>query len=137
MILVDSGPLIALFDPSDRRHRRSRSTFEKVTEELVTTTPVLTEVSHLLGPASFGFRRLAQLVTAGGLQVDFLAASTLARCFELMEQYGDQEMDLADASLVAISESLAASTIWTFDESDFAVFRTRRGHRYLPFEIVR
>ena len=136
MIVVDAGPLVALFDPRERRHLSSRVTFEGLTDDLVTTVSVLTEASHLLGPASIGFRRLARLVSAGGLSIDYLSASTLSRSFELMEQYADHEMDLADASIVAVAESLGTSRVWTFDQNDFATYRARRGHRLERFEIV-
>ena len=42
MILVDTGPLVALFDPQDAHHERCRETLSSVREPLVTTVPVLT-----------------------------------------------------------------------------------------------
>ena len=44
VILVDRGPLVALFDPKDRSHERCRRMLEGVRERLVTTVPVLTDV---------------------------------------------------------------------------------------------
>ena len=52
MILVDTGPLVALFDPADRAHDRCVETLKTIKEPLATTYPVLTEAFHLLQPAS-------------------------------------------------------------------------------------
>lgn len=48
MILVDTGPLKALFDPKDQHHVRCEAILQKIQEGLVTTVPVLVEAFHLL-----------------------------------------------------------------------------------------
>lgn len=53
-VVVDAGPLIALFDPKDAQHGRCVDVLRGIREPLVTTIPVLTEAFHLLGPASTG-----------------------------------------------------------------------------------
>ena len=57
MILVDTGPLVGLFDPADAAHSRCVKVLKSIDEPLGTTTPVLTEAFHLLTPASIGSRR--------------------------------------------------------------------------------
>ena len=52
MILVATGPLVAAFDPQDRQHARCVKVLQAVREPILTTTPVLTEAFHMLGPAS-------------------------------------------------------------------------------------
>ena len=54
MILVDTGPLIALFNPRDAQHAFCRTILQTIRERLVTTVAVLTEAFHMLGPASHG-----------------------------------------------------------------------------------
>ena len=54
---------------------------------------------------------------------------TRPRAFELMAQYADHPMDLADASLVVAAEALAATRVFTIDRPDFLTYRVRRGHR--------
>jgi len=46
MILVDTGPLVALFDPKDGQHQGAANTLRKLRERLTTTVPVLTKVFH-------------------------------------------------------------------------------------------
>jgi predicted nucleic acid-binding protein len=136
MILVDTGPLIALFDPQDEQHNRCRATLKEIRAPILTTTPVLTEAFHILGPASIGSDRLREFVENGGLRVWFLDRAWLTRAFELMEVYADHPMDLADASLVAAAEALGTRKVFTIDRNDFETYRVRRGHRYYAAEIV-
>ncbi len=136
MILVDTGPLVALFDPKDGQHRRCVRTLKGVREPIRTTVPVLTEAFHMLGPESLGSDRLREFVVKGGLSVWFFDPATLARAFELMELYSDHPMDLADASLVVAAESLGTRKVFTVDRKDFETYRVRREHRHYGFELV-
>lgn len=136
MILVDTGPLIALFDPRDSWHGRCRTTLQSIRAPLRTTVPVLTEAFHILGPASLGSDRLREFILAGGIGLRFFDVAGLERAFELMERYRDQPMDLADASLIAAAETLRTRRIFTIDRRDFETYRVKRGHRHYPVEIV-
>ena len=90
MILVDTGPLVALFDPQDGQHARCVKALKAIGEPIMTTTPVLTEAFHMLGPASIGSDRLRDFIEAGGLAVWFFDRHALTRAFELMELYADR-----------------------------------------------
>jgi predicted nucleic acid-binding protein len=136
LILADTGPLVALFDPRDELHTESVETLRTIREPLLTTVPVLTEAFHMLSPGSHGAGQLRAFVAGHGLSVWFLTAPALARAFELMERYTDHPMDLADASLVATAEATQTRRIFTLDRDDFETYRIRRGHRYLTFQIV-
>jgi len=136
MILVDTGPLIALFDPADGDHAWCLNRLKTIDEPICTTIPVLTEAFHLLGPATVGSRRLMDFIAARGLEVRFLDEADLARAFELMARYADHPMDLADASLVALAERYGLRRIFTLDLSDFRTYRIRHRQRHLNFEIL-
>jgi len=47
----------------------------------------------------------------------------LARCADLVEQYGDLRLGGTDASLVALAERLGETTIATLDRRHFTVVR--------------
>lgn len=137
MILVDTGPLIALFNPRDGQHTRCRMLLQTLREPLVTTVPVLTEAFHMLGPGSRGASNLQMFVQRDGLSVWFLDTSGLQRAFDLMSQYADHPMDLADASLLVAAEVLSIHTIFTIDRQDFAAYRVQqRGHRLEALEML-
>jgi len=136
VILVDTGPLVALFDPHDAQHSRCRTVLRTLQEPLYTTVAVLTEAFHMLSPGSYGADRLREFIGQGGLAVWFMDEAGLQRAFELMEQYADHPMDLADASLIVAAEVLPTRKIFTIDRQDFATYRIRRGHRYYGVDII-
>jgi predicted nucleic acid-binding protein len=47
MILIDTGPFVALFDRQDAKHEACKDTLKAIEEPLCTTIPVLTEAFHL------------------------------------------------------------------------------------------
>jgi predicted nucleic acid-binding protein len=136
LILVDTGPLVALFDPSDAYHARCVQVLKTIEEPIGTTIPVLTEAFHLLSPGSMGSQRLIDFIADAGLTVWFLDDETLARTFSLMIKYADAPMDLADASLVVTAERLALRKVFTIDRKDFATYRIKRGHKHLAFKVI-
>lgn len=136
MILVDTGPLVALFDPQDAQQARCREVLRTIQESLYTTILVLTEAFHLLSPGSYGADRLRDFIIQGGLSVGFMDEPNVQRAFELMEGYADHPMDLADASLIVAAEALRTTKVFTIDRHDFATYRIRRGYRYYGVEIV-
>jgi len=136
VILVDTGPLVALFDPKDDAHEDARRVLRAIRTRLVTTVPVLTEAMHLLDPGSRGAGALRAFVEAGGVTVWFLTDRSLARAFELMDRYSDHPMDLADASLVAAAETLRTTRVFTIDRRDFLAYRARIGRTARAFTLV-
>ncbi len=98
--------------------------------------PVLTEVFHLLTPDSKGANMLKVFVAKGGLKLWFFDEETLKISLRLMDVYSDRPMDLADASLVTVAQTLKILRIFTIDRDDFAVYRVRVGYHYKKFEVI-
>lgn len=136
MILMDTRPFVALFDPQDAEHGRCKEILSTLRDTLFTTTPVLTETFHLLTPNSIGADRLRDFILEGGASMWFMDQAATARAFELMEQYGAHPMDLADASLIVAAESLRTTKVFTLDLADFRRYRIRRGHRHVKVDIL-
>ena len=136
MILVDTGPLVALFDANDQDHGVCRRLLDTLDEGLVTTIPVLTEAFHLLRPTRYRVSGLMDFVRNGGVGVLPLDGQSLRRCFELMMQYADLPMDFADASIVAAAEHSGTEKVFTLDRRDFTTYRITRGYHQVPFLIV-
>ena len=136
MILVDTGPFIALFDPLDPHHEWCVEILKTVTEPLVTSVPVLTEAFHLLGPGSRAASNVRRFITRGGVNLFTLDVDRLKRAFALMDTYADHPMDLADASLVVAGEHLDAKKVFTVDRRDFESYRMVKGYSLQPFQIL-
>ena len=131
-ILIDSGPLIALFDASDQYHRPAVEFVRENRLPLITTIASVTETLHLLD-----FNRNAQIdflewVRRGGVEIFAIENADFERIKELTEKYRDLPMDFADSCLVLLAEKLDLDTIATIDR-DFSIYRIR-GKR--KFKIV-
>ncbi len=123
-ILIDSGPLIALFDSSDKYHQKTVLFIKDNNSSLITTIASITEVLHLLD-----FNRNAQLdfiewIKRGGVEVENISNFDFLRIKELTEKYRDLPMDFADSCLVLLAEKLNINTIATIDR-DFSVYRIK------------
>lgn len=127
-ILVDAGPLIALFDRGDRHHRGAVAFIESVDETLHTNLPILAEVLANLD-FSVDAQTAALSWIARSIQVDSTTANDLPRIVEIMDKYRDLPADFGDASLVALAERTGILNVATIDK-DFDVYRTRDKRRF-------
>jgi uncharacterized protein len=125
MILVDAGFLYALLDKDDAWHVRASAASEAIKEKWITTWPVLTEAVHLISRWVGVDQAIAlmQDIAQGDITLWDIAPETCRRVPALMKHYADLPMDLADASLVLLAESLGHGRILTTDERDFRTYR--------------
>ncbi len=124
-ILIDAGPLIALFDKKDRYHEKAVEYLRNSSDRFVTSWPVLTEVSHMLDfsvEAQIDFLRWCE---RGGLRIVDIKEDELNRIIQLTQTYSNVPMDLAESTLVVLAERLGIKEIVTID-SDYYVYRTER-----------
>jgi uncharacterized protein len=125
MILVDAGFFYALLDKDDAWHARAKSAAAKIEEKWITTWPVLTEAVHLI-TRWLGVDQamaLMQDVAVGDIVLWEISPADRLKIPPLMKRYANLPMDLADASLVLLAESLGHGRILTTDERDFRSYR--------------
>lgn len=122
-IILDTGPLVALLDRSERSHGACAAFFREVNGRLITTEAVLTEVLYLLGP-SFAMQKPAlEFILRGGAEIVAQTPQSLQRVLQLMEKYQDVPMDFAAATLVALAEERKTGEVFTLDRRDFTTYR--------------
>ncbi|OGL46742.1 MAG: pilus assembly protein [Candidatus Schekmanbacteria bacterium RBG_13_48_7] len=128
-VLIDSGPLIALFDKDDRYHQQAINFIRKFEGELITNYAVITEVTHLL---DFSVRvqiDFLHWILSGGITPVDVLNEDLNRIVELTGKYLDLPMDFADASLIVLSERMKIKEVASIDK-DFGIYRTRDKQRF-------
>jgi predicted nucleic acid-binding protein len=137
LIIIDTGPLVALFDKNDNHHNLCHDILKTIKRSLITTIPVLTEAFYLLSFSWHIQDDLWKFITDNNLEIYDLDRNLLNICRELMNKYHDLPMDFADASLIAVAEVENISTIFTLDHKDFKVFRTKSGRQFklLPSKL--
>jgi len=132
--LADTGALLAYLDQADRWHEPCRTAFAELRLPLATTEAVLTELFHLVAddPAetdiTWGFIR------SGAVTVLPIVDRDLPELEALMQEYRDQPMDFADATLVHLAKRETFTSVFTVDHNDFETYRIggRKHFRILP-----
>lgn len=130
--LVDAGPLVAVLNWRDKAHQQCVDTLGSMNTPLVTVWPVFTEAMHLLRMAPGGRDQLWEMWERRVLSLAPLTDVDAPRMRELMRQYSDLPMDLADAALVRVAERERITTVFTLDQ-DFRIYAPRH---VAAFEVV-
>lgn len=131
-VLVDTGPLVAIVDRSDKNHNRCKEALKKIREDLFTVWPVITEAAYLLDFSSDAQNAVLEMIERE-LKIVQMDTSSLRRMRELMMKFSDLPMDFADAALVNAAEQIGTNRILTLDVRDFNVYRIKGFPR---FEIL-
>lgn len=130
-IVVDAGPLIALFRRRDKHHLRVKRFLAESSARLVTTLPVVTEVCHFLN--THGKLAFLTWVRRGGLTIQTVTVEDLEQISTIVARYEDRDIDFADASLIWLADQLNCTSVLTVDRADFNVYRLSNGK---AFQIV-
>ena len=125
-IVVDAGPLLALFNPTDRHHQRCVAFLRDNEVSLVTAWPVLAEVMHLLRYSVDAQLRLLSWIDRGGLVLVDLEQGSIAAIAGMIDKYRDRPMDLADAAVVQLAVQTGCREVLSID-SDFDIYHLPDG----------
>ena len=121
-ILIDSGPLIALFDASDNHHKEVLAFLAQQQNCYISTLAVYTEVSHLLDFSVKAQLDFYEWVMHKGVIISDINQHDMPRIVELTKKYGDLPMDFADATLIITAEKTGIREIVSLDK-DFDIYR--------------
>ncbi len=128
--IIDTGPLVAFFDRSERHHRWSADRIDELDAPLLVCEPVLTETAYLLARFPSAQDALFDLLRNGALSVAFRLDEHVAALHRLLRKYRDTPMSLADACIVRMAEIHDGNRVLTLD-SDFTVYR-KQGRFPIP-----
>jgi predicted nucleic acid-binding protein len=127
--LIDSGPLLALFNRSDKWHAPTLAWLQAHPQvRLHSTWPVLTEVCALLARRIHNAAALdfLQWVQRGAVQLDAPIGWSLTSVLTICQRFADLPLDLADASVAEAAERLGIRHVVSIDR-DFDVYRDGKG----------
>jgi uncharacterized protein len=129
-VLVDSGPLVALFDADDRWHARSTEFLRGFRGELVCSAANVTEAVWVASNAAHAVAaNLIAWLARGAVTIANVEARDLGRIGELLAKYRDERPDFADLALLALAERQRIYEVLTVDQRDFARYRLARNRR--------
>jgi len=134
-LIADAGALFALYDRSEAHHAAVRRAIEQEAGRVIVPVIILAELDYLVR-TSLGVAAeldLLEAVVGGAYTLEMPTREDLVRSSELVIQYRDLDIGLADASVVATSERLGIERILTVDYRDFRVVRPKSGR---PFVLL-
>ena len=133
-ILVDTGPMVALFSEDDHHYQRCAEALEALSPPLFTCWPVVTEAAWLLRTRPKSLHQLFNGFEAGIFALLSLDADDLPAIAAVMKRYEDSKIQFADAALAHLAERENIRTIFTTDRRDFSIIRLKRNRtlRLIP-----
>ena len=135
MIILDTSGLLAALDDTQIRHAPAATALRATQPPRFLSPFVLAELDYLLGSrvSRDTARRLLGEVADGAYQLEPFEAADMQRALEVIDQFADHDIGIADASVVVLAERHVTSDVLTLDERHFRVLRDRRGR---PFRLL-
>ena len=141
MILVDTSGLLSALDASEPHHQPSARALLQSGGPRLLSPFVLAELDYLLSTrvSSKIARAFLSEVAGGAYQLERFDADDVAETNEILDQYADLDLGLADASIVVLARRHGVVDLLTLDERHFraVVAVGRRPFRILPADARR
>lgn len=136
MIIVDTGPLVAITDPHDRLHATAARHLKRLANlQLVTCDAVLVEACfHLPGAAQRSRLRAIIETFSIGYSAQPLETGFRDLVFEWLSKYADHEPDWADGCLAVLSGLDRTARVWSYD-SEFRTTWRRPDGTVIPLAV--
>lgn len=136
MLLLDTSGLLAAIDASQVRHVECAAAIAGRPGPFLLSPFVLAELDYLLGARVGVAAQLALLaeVVRGAYRLELFDAADVEVAQGVMTKYADQQIDLADASIVVLAARHRVRDLLTLDHRHFTVIRplAGRGFRLWP-----
>ena len=125
-ILIDTGPMVALFSEDDHHYQRCTDALTALNPPLFTCWPVVTEAAWLLRKRPKSLHQLFGSFDSGLFAFLALDAADLPAVAALMQRYEDISLQFADAALAHLAERENIRTVFTTDRRDCSIIRLKR-----------
>ena len=129
LAIADSGFIVAIWSKTPARREWAREWLGKVTLPMLTSTANLQEAGWLLNNHVYPI----QMVLDGDLEIGLDTQEEAGSLHKLISKYAGR-MDLADASVVRLSELYPRAKVLTVDRTDFKIYR-RFGSEHIPCDF--
>lgn len=132
MIVADTSGLLALFNPREPKHQDVSRAVAREPDPLVVSPYVVAELDYLVATRHGVDAELAVLaeLAGGAYHLAQLAIEDMRAMAELIDLYRDQDIGVADASLVVLASRYRTRSILTLDHRHFTVVRPLDGGRF-------
>lgn len=120
-LICDTSGIYALYDKDDADHSAVVAAIQAEQGDLFLPVILLAEIDYLF-QQRLGANAAVEFLEAveqGDFELVPLTTSDLSRCREVVEQYRDMRIGLADATVVAAAERLKVDRVLTLDQRHF------------------
>lgn len=125
-VLVDTGPIVALFSKNDEHHGLCSEALTALIPPLFTCWPVVSEVAWLLRKRQDALQKFFDAFGGGLFAFFTLDATDLPDIASVMKRYQTAGLQLADAALAHLAERENIRSVFTMDRRDFSIIRLKR-----------
>jgi predicted nucleic acid-binding protein len=119
--ICDTGPIVAYLNRNDPHHAWAVALMKETRPPLLVSGPILTEVLYFLREDRVSVDPVFALLEREAMRLAFDLSAHWPRVRTLMARY--PRMDLADASVVVMSEQYSRCQVLTVDRRDFSIYR--------------
>lgn len=132
MIIADTSGLLALYNRAEPNHAKVARFVGRTDEPLVVSPYVIAELDYLVATRIGVQAELEVLreLTSGAYEIACIGSEELATTIDVIDKYRDQDIGIADASLVVLAHLRGSRTILTLDSRHFTVLRPLSGGRF-------
>ncbi len=126
-VLVDTNILVAANFKRDTNHTVAAQVMRDIRNEVrIVAAPTLVELFYLIADR-VNYSRALQAIHAARLAFDVmpLTDDDMINMETIMARYGDAHFDYTDAAIMALSERLNITRVYTLDRRDFVIFRPK------------
>jgi predicted nucleic acid-binding protein len=132
MIVADTSGLLALFNRREPAHERAAEIVGDGDVPIVVSPFVLAELDYLVA-TRFGVPAeltMLEEIASGAYELAAFDRGDIEQAASVIDRYGDQEIGLADASIVVLAHRYSTKSLLTLDHRHFDVVRPIGGGRF-------
>jgi len=131
-VIVDTSALLAYFNTAEPDHQAVSAVIDNYDGALVVSPHVIAELDYLVATRAGVDAELQVLraLSTGAWELPALSVAELELATLVIEKYRDQNIGVADASLVVLADRYRVRTIATLDRRHFEVVRPIGGGRF-------
>jgi uncharacterized protein len=126
-VLLDTGMIVALLDPTDSFHTRCSDAMADVGAPLVTCETVIAESCYLLRDVEGAAEAILHSIATREFLIPLALADAAVQVRRIMAKY--RRIDLADAFLIYLADEFSTGAILTVDR-DFRIYRWGRNNHF-------
>lgn len=124
-LLLDTGVLLALLNAGDSWYPRCREMADSQDWDFVIPSTVVVELDYFLRQRlpPGGWKVFYEDLEAGRYRLEIVNWEDIRRSVEICRTYEDADLQLVDASIVAVAERLGEKRVATVDRADFRMVK--------------